>query len=181
MENKKNIFITGVPGVGKTTLITGLCDGLKEFTAAGFYTTEIREAGVRKGFSLISLDGRRSILAHVEIKSPFVVGRYGVDVSGFEEFLDSIDLAHSSVDIIVIDEIGKMECFSQRFRKLLLGLLDSRKIVIATIALKGIEFISQIKQRPDAQLYEITTKNRDSLVFKILNQLEKTLRREKGK
>jgi nucleoside-triphosphatase len=179
MENKKNIFITGVPGVGKTTLITRLCDGLKEFTAAGFYTTEIREGGARKGFSLVSLHGRRSILAHVEIKSRFVVGRYGVDVSGFEEFLDSIDLAHSNADVIVMDEIGKMECSSQRFKDLLLGLLDSRKMVVATIALKGNEFISKIRKRLDAQLYEITDKNRDSLVLEILNQLEKTMRREK--
>lgn len=181
MENKKNILITGMPGVGKTTLITRLCDVLKEFSVAGFYTTEIREGGARKGFSLVSLDGRRSILSHVEIKSRFMVGRYGVDVGAFEGFLDSIDIAHSSADVIVIDEIGKMECFSQRFRELLSGLLDSGKIVIATIALKGDKFISQIKQRPDVQVYEITTENRDSLVFAVLSQVKKILRQGKEK
>jgi nucleoside-triphosphatase len=178
MENKMNILITGVPGVGKTTLITRLCDELKEFPIAGFFTTEIRERGERKGFKLISLDGRKSILSHVEIKSRFMVGKYGVDVKAFEEFLQAIDLGSSNADVIVIDEIGKMECFSQRFKGLLLRLLNSRKIIIATIALKGNEFISQIRQRPDVQVYEITAKNRDSLVFDVLSQAEKILRQE---
>lgn len=176
MENKKNILIAGVPGVGKTTLITKLCDVLKEFSVAGFYTTEIREGGARKGFSLVSLEGRRSILSHVGIKSRFLVGRYGVDVSAFEEFLDSIDIAHSSAQIVIIDEIGKMECYSESFRQLICSLLDSGKIVIATIALKGDKFISQIKQRADAQLYRITINNRDHLVSTVLNQVKNILR-----
>ncbi|MGB7294580.1 MAG: NTPase [Candidatus Aminicenantales bacterium] len=173
MEIKKNILITGLPGVGKTTLIMRLCDTLKERSVAGFYTSEVRGEGVRKGFSLVSLDGRQSVLSHVETRSSFRVGKYGVDVKGFEDFLDSIDLEGSGVGLIVIDEIGKMECLSENFRRLISRLLDSGKIVIATIALKGEGFISQIKQRPDAQLYEITTKNRDSLVFDILSRVER--------
>ncbi len=179
MENKKNLLITGLPGVGKTTLITRLCDVLKEFSVAGFYTTEIREGGARKGFSLVSLDGRISILSHVEIKSRFMVGKYGVNVRAFEEFLDSLDLEGSSADFIIIDEIGKMECFSRRFKDLLLRLLDSRKIIIATIALKGNEFISEIKQRPDVQVYEITTENRDCLVFDVLSQVKAILQQQR--
>ncbi len=180
MENKKNILITGVPGVGKTTLITRLCDKLKNFSIAGFYTTEIREGGARKGFALVSLDGRKSILSHLDVKGRFMVGRYGVDVRGFEEFLDSIDLEGSSADIIVIDEIGKMECFSRQFKDLLLSLLDSRKVIIATVAFKGDQFISQAKQRPDAQLYKVTIQNRDSLVFDVLSRVGKILRHEKA-
>ena len=136
---------------------------------------------MRKGFALVGLDGQRSILSHVDIKSQFVVGRYGVDVSGFEDFLEAIDLGGSLADIILIDEIGKMECFSQRFKSLLLRRLDSRKIIIATIALKGNEFISQIRKRSDVQVYGITTKNRDSLGFNILSQVENILRQEKVK
>lgn len=176
MEDIRNVLITGFPGVGKTTLITRLCNELKGLSLAGFYTAEIREEGVRKGFRLISLDGRESVLSHVDIGSPFRVGKYGVDVKGFEEFLDLIELEHSRAAFIIIDEIGKMECFSEKFSRSIGRLLDSRKIVIATIAFRGNEFISGIKRRPDAELYEITPRNHEALVFDVFSRVEKILR-----
>jgi len=87
---KKNILITGLPGVGKTTLIKKLSEELKHLHPAGFYTEEIREEGQRKGFELISLDGKRGLLSHKDIKSPYRVGQYKVDIEGFENFLDSL-------------------------------------------------------------------------------------------
>ncbi|MDP3015544.1 MAG: nucleoside-triphosphatase, partial [Deltaproteobacteria bacterium] len=85
----KKILITGLPGIGKTTLIKRLSEALSSFSPIGFYTTEIREEGVRKGFELISPDGKRKLLSHREFKSPYRVGSYRVDVKGFEEFLTS--------------------------------------------------------------------------------------------
>jgi nucleoside-triphosphatase len=46
---KKNLLITGLPGVGKTTLIKKLSEELKHLHPAGFYTEEIREQGQGKG------------------------------------------------------------------------------------------------------------------------------------
>ena len=80
----KNILITGPPGCGKTTLFKRLAKELGHFQPVGFYTQEIREEGVRKGFGLSSLDGQKGLLAHVDLSSGFKVGRYGVDVDGFE-------------------------------------------------------------------------------------------------
>lgn len=179
MEHTKNILITGLPGVGKTSLITKLCDALKGLSLAGFYTTEIREEGVRKGFRLISLDGRKSVLAHVDFRSHFRVGKYRVDVKGFEEFLNSIDLDGSSASIILIDEIGKMECLSAKFMQMMSRLLDSPKTIIATIAIKGEGLISWTKHRPDGRLFEITKDNRDSLVFDVMGLLERILAKRK--
>ncbi len=56
---KKNLLVTGLPGVGKTTLIKKLSEALKDFHPVGFYTEEIRERGERKGFELISLEGKK--------------------------------------------------------------------------------------------------------------------------
>jgi nucleoside-triphosphatase len=160
---KKNILITGVPGIGKTTIIVRLLEALKDFCAAGFYTKEIRRGGIRKGFELIDLNGRKSLLSHVSIKSPFRVSKYGVDLQAFDEFLDAIAFFDSSTDLIIIDEIGKMECLSQKFNTLLEKILDSEKLLIATIALKGSGIIKRIKERPDIRLFEMTRDNRDSL------------------
>jgi len=168
----KNILITGAPGIGKTTLIKKLYEELKDFHPVGFYTEEIREKGVRKGFELISFDGKRGLLSHVEIKSVFKVGRYGVDIDGFEGFLDSIKLEDAG-GIVIIDEIGKMECLSQKFKMLLRLLLNSHRLVIATIALKGSGIIAEIKKRDDIGLFAMTKSNREFLLLEILKDVKK--------
>jgi nucleoside-triphosphatase len=164
MRLKNNILITGLPGVGKTTLIMRLLEVLKDQHTVGFYTKEILDAGTRKGFELIDLNGRKGILSHVNIKSHFRVGKYGVDVKGFEEFLNSLEFFDPVTDLIIIDEIGKMECFSMTFNALLKKIMDSEKSVIATIARKGAGVIEQIKLRDDIRLFEVTRDNRDRLV-----------------
>jgi nucleoside-triphosphatase len=168
---EKNLLIIGLPGVGKTTLIKILYEALKHFHPVGFYTKEIREGGERKGFELVNLEGKRGVLSHVDIKSPYRVGRYKVDISGFEDFLDGISFSNPFTRLIIIDEIGKMECLSDRFKKLLREALGSGKWVIATIALKGSGLITEVKQRQDVKLFEITRNNRDSLFSDILKEI----------
>ena len=168
---KKNILITGLPGVGKTTLIRRLSQGLMNNNPAGFYTGEIRERGVRKGFELTSLQGVKALLSSVHIESPFRVGKYKVDISGFEEFLKSIPFLEDKTDLVIIDEIGKMECLSDSFRSLIKKLLYSDKPVIATIALKGGGIIEEIKERNDVELFEITHENRNSISSLILHNV----------
>jgi len=171
--NNKNILITGLPGVGKTTLVKKFVEELKQFHPVGFYTEEIREEGTRKGFELISLDGRKGLLSHTDIQGPHRVGKYKVDVKGFEAFLGSIPLLTPSTRLVIIDEIGKMECFSERFKEYLIACLNSEKWVLATIALKGGGFIEEVKRRHDIKLFEITQRNRDALLLDILSEVKK--------
>jgi nucleoside-triphosphatase len=172
MNRKKNILITGQPRIGKTTFIKKLAEELKDLHPSGFYTTEIRETVIRKGFELISLDGRKGILSHVDIKSPCRVSKYGVDVERFETFLDSISLLDPTTSIVIIDEIGKMECFSGKFRSLVEDILNSDKLLVATIALKGSGMIADIKKRDDVKLFQVKQENRDTLVSEIFKEIK---------
>ncbi len=164
-------LITGKPGVGKTTLVQKIIEQMRLVNMAGFCTAEIRCKGSRLGFDLQGLNGKRRTLAHVDIDSRHRVGKYGVDTVGFEEFLETLDLLNPDVEMILIDEIGKMELFSNRFRSLVRDALNSDKQVLASIPLKGNEFIREIKQRLDIHLFEVTPGNRDRLPEAIVEGL----------
>ena len=165
-------LITGKPGVGKTTLVQKIIERMRSVNMAGFCTAEIRCLGSRLGFELQGLNGERRTLAHVEIDSRNRVGRYGVDKYGFEEFLAILDLLNPDVELIVIDEIGKMELFSKRFRSIVCDALNSDKQVLASISLKGNEFIREIKQRLYIHLLDMTHGNRDHLLEAIVEGLQ---------
>lgn len=168
MGKKKNILISGLPGIGKTTLIKEICGELKDYKPIGFYTEEIRNEGQRKGFQLIGLNGSRVIFAHVLIESSHSVGRYRVDLDAFDKFLGSIDFSKNKTSPIIIDEIGKMECLSKKFEKLIIDLLDSENLVIATISHTDGGIKGKIKQRDDVQLFKMNLNNRRSLPKEIL-------------
>lgn len=162
------ILITGMPGVGKTTLVQRLVTRSKIKSVTGFYTSEIRRCGVRRGFELRTFSGDRQILAHVDIASNWRVGKYKVDVPRFEHFLDSLNLIHTTADLVVIDEIGKMEAISDKFQGIIRHVLSSNQQVLGTVAFKGTGLIKEVKRLSNIKLIEITINNRDRLVDEIL-------------
>ncbi len=169
----KNLLLTGPPGCGKTTLIRKIVQELGDLRVAGFYTGEIREGRDRAGFALAGLDGRRGVLAHVQVKGPHRVGRYGVDVAGFESFLQGIRSGDPDIRLVVIDEIGKMECLSVRFRELVRGCLESPVPFLATVALRGTPPIEGIKKRPDVKVITMTREDREERYREVLGEVRR--------
>ena len=165
----KNILITGRPRVGKTTLIKYAAKILGK-RAGGFFTEEIKGEGVRgrEGFSIIALDGRQGILARVGLKSPFNVGLYGVNIRDLEEIgVNSISEAIEKNDWILIDEIGKMEEYSDKFKEVVMNALNSARNLLATIRDKDSPYTSAIKSRTDVQIIRLTVPNREMIYDQI--------------
>lgn len=166
------ILLTGLPGCGKTTAVMKIIDSLGCEKVAGFYTQEIRQNKTRKGFSWKRLDGAEGTLAHINIKGPSRVGKYGVDVAGFENSVVPIlDAERTDVELFVIDEIGKMECFSKKFVAVVRRLFASEKSVLATVARKGTGLISEVKKYPNTEMFNLTSAGREKVVAEILQIL----------
>jgi len=167
-----------MPGCGKTTAVMKITAALPPENQAGFYTKEIRENNVRKGFKWVSLDGTSGILAHVDIRGAFRVGKYGVDIAGFEKSVVPImdnnlqpPVNYKSAQLIIIDEIGKMECMSERFINAVRTLFASEKCVLATVAQKGAGLISEVKNYPQTRLFNLNRSNQEKTVAEILQIL----------
>jgi len=170
------LFLTGSPGIGKTTLIRAVVDRLEEVTCAGFYTEEKRQRGERVGFRISTLNGEEGSLASVGRKEP-TIGRYSIHVEEFEKLvLSNLDPGITRADLYVIDEIGKMELLSRKFRSKIVDLLAQPTNLLATIAKRGKGFIEQIKGRNDIELIEVTRKNRDQLAEEIARKIKAEFR-----
>jgi nucleoside-triphosphatase len=171
MSQSAKILLTGPPGCGKTTAVITIAEKLKRNKVTGFYTKEIRENNIRKGFSWKRLDGPAGTLAHVGIRGHFKVGKYGVDIAGFEEDVVPILDAQSDAEIFIIDEIGKMECLSDKFTADIRQLFASDKTVLATIAQKGGGLISEVKNYPGVKLFSLTRHGNEKTIEEILQLL----------
>jgi nucleoside-triphosphatase len=167
----KNILITGTPGVGKTTLFRQVACECVPYRPVGFFTGEIREQGVRVGFSLTGLDGGEGVLSHVAVRGRYHVGKYTVDIEGFEAFIEDILITGAGTRLVMIDEIGKMECLSPRFRRRVREILDSGTPCVATVALRGDAGIDSIKARDDTVVYRVTRDNREVLGGEIIGTI----------
>ena len=167
----KNIFLTGLPCLGKTSLIKEIVGVLKG-KKGGFYTFEIKEGNRRIGFKIENLKGKSGLLAHINFKSSYRISKYRVNLKDLEEIgVNSILEAIKECDIIVIDEIGKMEMLSRRFKEVVWKALESNKRIIGVIKLKDGFFITKIKKREDTNIFELTKMNREEIKTKILNLL----------
>ena len=175
MTAKRAFLIAGHPGCGKTTLVRRLVEELG-VSAGGFYTQELRARGRREGFGLTTLNGETATLASVHIAGGSRVSRYGVNPGAMDEVATpAIERAIAAAQLIVIDEIGKMELLSNRFRQAVLAALECGKPVLATIMLAGHPWADALKRRPEVSLIVLTEANRTQVAAEIVPVLRRLL------
>lgn len=158
------VLVEARPGAGKTTAAIRLAERLRGagLPLAGFVTEEIREGRARVGFRIETFAGDREVLAHVDLPGPPRVGKYGVDLEAFER-LALPSLVAPAGGVTVVDELGKMELASARFRDAVTGLLDADAPLVATVHAFGHPFTDELKRRPTVELVRLTRANRDEL------------------
>ncbi len=175
LQHITNLLVTGPPGVGKTTLVQKVLESLKDIRWKGFFTREIREGSKRTGFEIITHNGKKGILAHVNISSGPKVGRYRVNLRDIADIAVPAIIPSRDDIFIIIDEIGTMEMHSSAFREALFHVLDAPVVVFGTVKEHGDYTIEKIKKRPDVYLLRITPQNRNEMVQECLTILQRYL------
>ena len=179
---RKNILVTGRPGIGKTTAVLRAVELLRTrgLKVGGMVSREERSGGVRVGFIVEDLlTGACGYLAKVGPGPGPRVGKYHVVLSDLETVgVGAIRRALSEADVVVIDEIGPMELYSDAFKEAVREALDSPKPVLATIHIRArrYPYTGSILSRPDVAVYTITLSNRDSLPRVLASDVENALR-----
>jgi nucleoside-triphosphatase len=133
---------------------------------SGFLTRELREGRRRVGFEIETFDGGRGLLAHVDLKGPPRVSRYGVDLEEFER------LALPALDpegVVLIDELGRMELASERFRAAVMDLWEGPASIVATVQAARHPFTDELKRQ--ANVVKLTAANRDRLPAELAERL----------
>jgi len=171
---KRVYLLTGRPGTGKTSLIKQAVMALGG-RAGGFYTEEIRSQGTRLGFKLVTLDGQEAVLAYVGICGRYRVGKYGVDIDSLDRVgVSALHQAARQSDLIVVDEIGKMELFSADFREAVRKAIGGGKKVLGTIMLNPHPWADNIKRQPQVNLIEVTRANHHQVLDDLQQWLKTT-------
>jgi len=171
-----NIFVTGAPGVGKTTVVQRTVETLERsgLKAGGFYCPELRSGDVRLGFEIVNVaTGERGILAHSDLIDGPMVGHYRVNIEDLSRIAgQAIDQAIRSSDFIVIDEVGPMELKSEVFQRAVLKAVDGPKPVLGIIHRRADHsVVESIRRRGDVRILKVTPSNRDSLPEEIARRI----------
>lgn len=157
---KSAYLVTGEPGIGKTTLIRQVVSTMR-LRAAGFYTEDLRAAGVREGFRIVTLDGEIALLASSGLPGSVTVSKYGVDLHELERVgVAALQRAMQRGHVMVADEIGRMQLFSRPFRQTIFDALRSGHPLLGTVMAGRNPYAERIRTHKSVELLTLTEENR---------------------
>lgn len=176
----KNILLTGDPGVGKSTLLQKIYSSSPQIFN-GIVAKEIRNKDDdRVGFASDTFAGSSEIVfTHKQFNFPTKVADYSVDISALDKIADMLSselhLADTNRCILLFDEIGWMQTFSEKLKSEIERALDSD--VPSIMSIKQDDSVSpwltKIKQRDDVEIISMSEANRDVALAELNKFIEK--------
>jgi len=137
----------------------------------GFLTEEFREGARRAGFRGITLEGREFVLARVGGGGPYRLGPYTVSPEGLDATGVPALTPGPETQLVVLDEVGKMESLSPAFRQAVESLVAGDVPLLATVASHGVGFPKKIRHDPRIVLVKMGRESRGAVVGELLRLL----------
>ncbi len=162
MNHPVKIFLTGSKGAGKSSIIRAI---LAEFhgRAGGFYTQRLLARDLVVGYEFCAIHGDRRCFASIYPNGHAKQGRYFVDVEVFDTLgVHTLLEARQQAELIVMDELGRMEANAKRFREAVESCLDA-KTPICGVVQRQSPFFEMIRRR-GIPILEVNPRNRQLLV-----------------
>lgn len=149
-----HLFLTGKSEIDKTAFIKRILPEIKN--KRGFFTEEIKEKGEGIGLKIVTLQGKEGVFAHKDFLLPFHLGRYGVNVNVFNSFAvaELREVLAGNCEVVVVDEIGKMELFSKELRDVVGEVLE-KKTIMGTMSTADEPFLNYLRRRKDVYIIDV--------------------------
>lgn len=170
LSGVKNLFVTGSRDAGKSTLLEYAL-GCVDASPTGFITREYKINGRVAGHYIHSLSAQ--VKAGENDKPISVKTGEGGCISVAEVFgmfgTGYLAAARAdSAEIIFMDELGTLEREEELFKAEVFRCLDGEKPVLGTLKAAGRCWLSDIAARKDTLVLELTEKNRDAVLERVL-------------
>lgn len=171
---KMHCLIVAPPGTGKSTLIRQVLEELNR-PVFGYLTRKERDEWDEELGNPIyiyavgkpQVRSEENRVGYCKDKRPTVYGE------AFDRFAPQLAEPIPTDGVVVMDEIGFMECSSPAFCERILCLLDGDVPVIAAVKDKDTEFLNRIRSHPKAQCFYLTPQTREETREAVLAELKK--------
>lgn len=169
---KRHIFLTGEPEVGKSTILKRAIETLNIKTT-GFITLPYYIEGTRQGFYLSSLVEVNKYSNNTPISVQVGVKQCIGIKETFETLgVESLQKSCRDNQIIVMDELGRLEREAIKFQTQVMNCLDHSQGVVGVLKLCQESWLENIRKRKDVLILEVTKENREDIFTKVLVELE---------
>ena len=174
-----HIFLTGPVQVGKSTIIRKTLEAL-QITPSGFRSVSVSDLP----------DGAMSVyLIPAGEKNPSMTdwNRIGIRNCGrgivkFPESFERAGIAAlrnaESAQLILMDEVGRMESEAARFSERILELLDGKTPILGVVQkMADTPLTNAIRKHPNVRLVEVSVENREERAQEVLRLVSRELER----
>ena len=157
----KHILLTGRVQVGKSTALRKFLEN------SGIEADGVRTYWKDSDTLLIEpFEGGESMVAAV------TDGEYRKAVPAAFEYGAEIIEKSGKKDVIVLDELGRLERCSERFMNAVFEKLRGDKRVLGVIKKESNHFLDKIREMPNLVILEVTEENRDEIPQKIAEYMK---------
>ena len=165
----RHVFLTGEIGCGKSTALRSVLDGLQDVKIKGLQTYYNEPRGSETKRLYLRAFGDTA-------QGTFLAELPGGDLSRIasvfnEEGSALLESARDQADLIVIDEIGRLEREAFAYHEALRRCIEGNVPMLCAIRKLKAPWADWIRNHPRVRLIEVTTENCDRIPQEILDLL----------